>query len=551
MPTWLEHRERGIIATLCVVGALRIFVFSAAFPPFHSVDEPFHFDLIVKYSHGHVPYRLADERLSAETSEMIVLYGTGISRPEPDVVLLHNSPEYLNRAPVDGVPPPVWTAPAAVRQAVLPWGIERWNRGNFEATEPPVYYAVAGAWYRLGKLVGLAGGHLFYWTRFLNSVLFAGVVWLAYLFAREICPGNRFLALGAPLLVAAFPQSSFYGATNDAVLAPLLFAGALYSLLRISRAPQPCAQYGLAGLLVAATFLTKYSNAAILAALLITLAIAARSESVRSSRSRAWRLTLLGLAALVPVASWFTRNVLLSGDPTGSHQKYVALGWRLQSPGAIWDHPFFGWAAPGAFGDFAHGVLTTLWRGEIPWHREPMALPGVDRFYWISSVVFLAFALIRAGGARDRAEKSAVWTSAATVILAVASLAVLSALFDFGDRNAPPLPYFVNGRLIAGILVPFVTLYLYGLEWGLTKVRMRGAAPAIVGGLTILVAVSQVVVTLPAFRSQYNWFHLPWGVTTGTPVGSAEPGVVPLGDEEPGELAVARVPDVAADVAGR
>jgi len=48
MPTWLEHRERGVIAILCVVGALRIFVFSAAFPPFHSVDEPFHFDLIVK-----------------------------------------------------------------------------------------------------------------------------------------------------------------------------------------------------------------------------------------------------------------------------------------------------------------------------------------------------------------------------------------------------------------------------------------------------------------------------------------------------------------------
>src|SRR5438132_10598287 len=72
--------DRRVIAALCVVGALRIFVFSAAFPPFHSSDEHFHFDLVVKYAHGHVPYRLADERLSAETRDAIVLYGTGISR---------------------------------------------------------------------------------------------------------------------------------------------------------------------------------------------------------------------------------------------------------------------------------------------------------------------------------------------------------------------------------------------------------------------------------------------------------------------------------------
>src|SRR2546426_898006 len=114
MLTWSGPRERRIVAGLCLLGALRVFVYSAAFPPFHSTDEPFHFDLIVKYAAGHVPVRLLDERLSAETTTTIVLYGTGWSRPRPDLVLLHHSPEYLNPLPPDGaVPPPVWTAPAA------------------------------------------------------------------------------------------------------------------------------------------------------------------------------------------------------------------------------------------------------------------------------------------------------------------------------------------------------------------------------------------------------------------------------------------------------
>ncbi|MBI2161438.1 MAG: hypothetical protein HYU25_13865 [Candidatus Rokubacteria bacterium] len=78
MPSWLERHERVVVAVLCAAGALRVLVFSAAFPPFHQVDEPFHFDLVVKYASGHVPHDLASERFSPETKETIVLYGTGI-----------------------------------------------------------------------------------------------------------------------------------------------------------------------------------------------------------------------------------------------------------------------------------------------------------------------------------------------------------------------------------------------------------------------------------------------------------------------------------------
>ena len=78
MPTWLEGRERSVVLVLCVVGALRVFLVSAALPPFHSTDEAFHFDLVVKYAQGHVPRHLADERMSPATREAIVLVQDGL-----------------------------------------------------------------------------------------------------------------------------------------------------------------------------------------------------------------------------------------------------------------------------------------------------------------------------------------------------------------------------------------------------------------------------------------------------------------------------------------
>jgi hypothetical protein len=253
---------------------------------------------------------------------------------------------------------------------------------------------------------------------------------------------------------------------------------------------------------------------AILAALLVPGLAAMRRPSVTRSLDHAGKLVVLVLAVLVPLAAWFTRNYVLSGDATGSYQRYTALGWSLKGFGAIWDHPFFGPSGPVALVQpFGQGVLATLWRGEISWHKAPMALQSIDRFYAVSSAVFLAFAVIRLCGARERAERTATLTSAATVVFAVASLAALSTLFDFGDRTSHPTrdwPYFTSGRLIVGVLVPFVTLYLYGLEWGLARARLRGLALPVVGALAILITASQLILAAGPFRSAYNWFQLPW-----------------------------------------
>ncbi len=61
-----------------------------------------------------------------------------------------------------------------------------------------------------------------------------------------------------------------------------------------------------------------------------------------------------------------------------------------------------------------------------------------------------------------------------------------------------------------GTLVPFVTLYLYGLQGALSWARLRSAGALLIVTIAIaLVALgAQLIVIAPVFASSYNWFHL-------------------------------------------
>src|SRR6266568_5958498 len=127
-----ESQERKIIFLLGCLAAVHVFVFSAAVPFFSNVDEQIHFDLAVKYSQGHVPRTL--ETLSAETVFYPVVFG---------------SHEFLwpsNDFPTEKFPPP-WTQPAGQAASGLLASEAAWLKiENYEASQPPLYYSLAGAW---------------------------------------------------------------------------------------------------------------------------------------------------------------------------------------------------------------------------------------------------------------------------------------------------------------------------------------------------------------------------------------------------------------------
>ncbi|HEY1719102.1 MAG TPA: hypothetical protein VGH42_12515 [Verrucomicrobiae bacterium] len=493
-----ESRERKIILLLCCAAAVHVFVFSCVFPFFNNVDEQFQYDLVVKYSQGRIPSKL--EKLSAESAHYFTLY---------------NTPEYFESPanyPGGQFPPPLWTQPAEKIRQVLAFGVPFWQKimTNYESSQAPLYYAVAGFWWRVGQLLGIEGGRLLYWLHFLNIFFVVALVWLGHAAARTVFPGQNFLRLGVPAMLAFFPQSAFYAVQND-VLSPLCFGAAFICLLNFLRAEIPGARLGTAtGLMLAAVFLTKMTNLPLIAVAAAVVILKIR-RLVKAGNFRAALPSLISLAlcAGLPMEIWMTWCKSAFGDFTGTAVKIHYLHWTHKSFGEWWPHPIF---TPHGLWIFVSELTGTFWQGEIWWHHTPLASPFLDALYTILSLIFVGIALavlLPRFAAATQPQREALWIGFWNFAGLVALFAFLSVSYDFHDCPYPSRehPYFTSGRLMLGVLIPFLLLFVYGIDRALKKSGDRTKFLAL-AGMILFMLVSEVATDWPVFSSQYNWFHL-------------------------------------------
>ncbi len=482
-----ESNDRKWVLLLCLLAMIHTFVFSAAFPFFNNVDEKIHFDLVIKYARGHLPGGL--EPVSTEATNYFAAYA---------------SPEFL-LPPGRPLPAPAWAGPVAGADKVS------WPLINNESTQPPLYYALAGFWWRLGEWAGCHGGRLLYWLRFLNLLFVAALVWLGHLAARTLFPENHFLRIGVPAMLAFMPQTAFYSVQND-VLSPLCFGAAFILLVKFLRAETPGVGIGAAtGLALAATFLTKLTNLPLLAvsALAVTLKIfqLARAGRLRVAAPAVWAMTL---CAGLPVIAWLAWCKHTFGDFTGSESKMQFLGWTHKPFADWWYHPIF--TANGAW-TFLSQLTATFWQGEFWWRSQPLSSPATDAIYVITTFSFIALAAGALFSRRKTAPASqlqALWLGLGCCVAGAAFLGFFSIIYDFHNCLYPSrdFPYFASGRLILGALIPFLILYLYGLDYLLQSVKNRWVRPAILLGMILFMLASEIATDWTVFSSQYNWFHL-------------------------------------------
>jgi hypothetical protein len=493
------NRNIVLSFTLCIITACRIFLFNAAFPLFNNVDEPSHFDLVYKYSKGQLP-RAEMETFNQETIKLILLYGT---------------PEYLFKAeqfPKNSFPPPLWTQPNVQKSKGFVETIAAvQNDKNFETASFPVYYMVAGIWCKVGRMLGMTGGHLLFWIRFLNVPLFTALVWFSCRLARTFFPETSLQQIGLPLLVAFFPQDVFYSINSD-TLSPLLFAISFFLLLQIYFGNKSHCYHLLAGAAVAATLLVKISNVVVLALLGVIVILKVR-KLVAEKRVKEYlpRLGILLAATAIPVGIWLTRNYFVLGDVMGTTEKIKLLGWTIKPLSKLLDHPIFTYKG---ISYFLAGLTKTFWRGEFVWHFEQIAWWVTDLFYVVSSAVFIIACGLGVILSRDKTNQQyrfVLVMSFLVVGVSVLLLAILSILYDFNGCWYPSAkqPYFVSGRLISGVLLPFLLIYINGLEQifrrlGLKERAVLLAIVVIVAGITL----SEVWLSAKVFISPYNWFAL-------------------------------------------
>ncbi|MFZ1074499.1 MAG: DUF2142 domain-containing protein [Verrucomicrobiia bacterium] len=489
-------RQCIILLLLCLLAAAHVFVFSAAFPFFNNVDEQIHFDLAVKCSQGHILRAL--EPVSDESVRYIVLYG---------------SPEYLGITTnsADGQLAPPWKQPLEnVRQALITKTASWRTVTNYEASQPPLYYTLAGLWWRLGEACGFHDGLLLYWLRFLNVLFVVTLIWLGFVAARMIFPDNLFLQFGVPALIAFMPQTAFYSIQND-VLSPVCFGAAFILLLRWLQSGRPGVRLGMfAGLALAATFLTKISNLPLLA--VAALAVLLKTwQLFRNEDLRVVRPTVLSLAACagLPVVLWLAWCKFIFGDFTGSEAKIKFLGWTHKPFAAWWHHPIFTFHG---FWVFLSGNLATLWQGEFMWHRKPLGIHGVDSFYAVMSVGLLAMtlvALFQRPAPTTTPQSQALWFAVVCCAAVLAFFGFLSIIYDFHDCFYPSRehPYFTSGRLLLGALIPFLLLFVFGLDRTLSRFSNQ-AKFFMLTGIILFMLASEISIDWPIFPDPYNWFHM-------------------------------------------
>jgi hypothetical protein len=489
--------ERKIVFPLCLLAAAHVFVFSAAFPFFNNVDEQIHFDLAVKYSQGRLPRAL--EPVSDAAVNYIVLYSSsayvGISTNYPD----------------GQFPPPPWTQPLEKIRPALIAKTAAWRAvTNYEASQPPLYYALAALWWDLGKAGGLHDGSLLYWLRFLNLIFIVALVWLGYLAARLVFPDERFLQISVPALIAFIPQTAFYSIQND-VLSPLCFGAAFVCLVKLLRAENPGIRLGIfTGLALAATFLTKVSNLPLLAVSALVI-LFKTAQLARAGKFRAAFPSLLALAccATLPMAGWIAWCKFTFGDFSGTAAKIQFLGWAHKPFGGWWHHPIF---TPHGLWTFLSGLMATFWQGEFMWHRQPLAAPIADVIYFALSIFLVGFALLNLlpqSKNTTAPQRQALWFGFGCFAAAVAFLGFLSIIYDFQDCFYPSRehPYFTSGRLMLGALIPFLLLFTFGLDQLLKKI---GDAVKFFALATIILfmLIAEITIDWPVFPNPYNWFHM-------------------------------------------
>jgi len=487
-----NNQNKKFIITILVLAGIRVFVFNAAFPIFNNVDEKAHLDTVYKYSGGRIPAK-GIENYDSEILELIILYGT---------------PEYLSYTPLSKKTVPPWRYDDIKESQKFQDFLDAARSSiNHETGSFPVYYLYAGQCWNLGKLIGLNEGNLIYFLRFLNIPVFIAMVWIAYLAGKILFPNNNLQQKGLPIMVAFFPQDVFYSISNDTI-SPLLFSLSFFMLMKILFEEKSLTFYFFTAAVVAVTFLNKITNITMLALLGPVIILKFRQIiTERKLKENILRLLVLFGVSIIPLCLWMIRNHIVLGDITGDAAKVDFLGWKTRPFSQIWHHPIFSFSGSAFF----LGELTkTFWRGEFVWHLKRISSNFFDLLYVISTGVFLLVSLVFLFRNKQKRECTILGISFVLIVVSVMMLAVLSVRYDYGNCWYPSQesPYFTSGRLIVTALVPFLILYLDGLEKVLTLLKFRFNPLILVVIIVVAITFSEIALSWKVFASPYNWFHL-------------------------------------------
>ncbi len=495
-----KKHEGTIIAIVVLLAVLRVFVFAAAFPFFSNIDEESHYDMIVKYSKGYSP--VAKNVLFEKESAVNIIVNDS---PEYEV-----PPEYFPEAKI---PDPAWTklekngTEFVIDPVTMDKAMEFTNDKNPFAKSPFLYYFVAGKWFGLGKSLGISSTHLLYWTRFLNSFFYGVFVFIVWLTARLYFKQNMAICISVPLLAAFVPQDVFYSLNSD-VLGVVLFSISFYMLSLLYLDSRGRFLSFITGIFIFLALLSKVVNLILLPLALVFMILSFWKNGLNLKELKRLVPFLAGFA--IPFTIYAVILNSYSVIPFSANYKIEILGWTRKPFLLMFDHPVF--SLSGMF-LFLNNLTKGLFRGELYWAGEQLTSGSMDRFYLITSFLFIGLSLFALKTSfRNKEKQQVIGVSLALLVVLAfyAFLGLLSIMYDFKGcwYPSPEYPYFTSGRIIFGCIGQFLTLYMIGLCFIVAKIKSINISPILCAcAISIGMLINEILLSLSVFTSAYNWFH--------------------------------------------
>ena len=387
---------------------------------------------------------------------------------------------------------PPWTLPRRDPCA----GTERKrDAAQYQAIQPPAYYALATAAYEVGSALGRPLPERLLLARLISALLAAMTVVSAFLLVREAFPRSPWPARAGALAAGLQPVMMFnHGTINSDALVFATAAGAAAVLARIwRRGPTPGRGLLLGALLgigaiAKITFLLVIPIA--LAALVVILLMHRQAPLTR-------RALLLGatlaMTAAPPLLYALLGDAIIepsvqSEDEfalgiAGSRQLVASYVWQSMLPPLPFMEDLFPNAPPPGWHAMITGPVSRLgW-----WDDYGIAAPFSDLLV-VAAAVLVLWALVAAGRRRD-------WRPALAIAAAVAvaySVMLVAVLYT-------PNGFQVQGRYM-GVLIP-----LWALAAGTVVASLR---PSRQGPAAALLAVAMLGWTALALEATLSRWYL-------------------------------------------
>lgn len=476
--------SRFILVLLAVFIVKQVFAV-AAFYPFSGHDELAHYSYVrTLVTEGRLP-RLPD--LEAWRDEL-----TGGEPPPTDEIPAElydycrftldwycepESPRWRND------PPRIVTVPGL---GYFPSGYQ------YVANHPPLYYAAAAPLYILSTSFSPVQQH--YLLR-LAAIPFGLItVYAAYRLACALFPGDAFLAVTVPTLIAFQPQISYEAAmVNNDIVAIAVTSLLLWGIIVGIRDRFPLKICLALGAMLGAGLLTKSTTVTIAPVMAIAVLLALGWRDWRGILARG---AAIGIPATLLAAPWYLYLYRTYGDFSGLERVEALQYWNAPM-GSFWELL----TDPG----FVAARFRETW-GEFGWRLIHLSTPllwalAILSLIGVAGLVVYAVRVARGELSELATGRPARWQLLALLVLMLACVVAYLAVIQFGTTFALAQARYFFPVMNAGVL-------LLMLGWrSLLPGRWRPAGQGIV--VAALIALNVVLMVS---------YVLPFTVTVEEPV---------------------------------